>query len=839
MSRTSGVITNTLEKAAVDDGIARVQAWFAERGWRPFPFQLDVWRAYMEGRSGLIHSATGTGKTLGAWMGPLIEALDEPESDEGGLKVLWITPLRALAADTLASLQYPLPGLDIKWIVEGRTGDTTSSERARQAKRTPEGLVTTPESLTLMLTRDDTADVFRNLRCIVVDEWHELMATKRGVQTELALARVRALCPNVRTWGVSATLGNLEQAMETLLGVGSEALANAKLVEGDVAKEIVIDTLIPENINRFPWAGHFGTQMIPPVIDAIAEGGTCLVFCNTRSQCEIWYGTIKAAKPEWADEIAIHHGSLSREVRDEVELGLKTGRLRAVICTSSLDLGVDFSPVDRVLQVGSPKGVARLLQRAGRSGHRPGAPSRVTCVPTHALELIDFAAARDAAMAGKVERREGISKPLDVLAQHLVTIALGSGFREEELYEEVRTTAAYQHLSKIEWDWTLDFVTRGGESLRAYPEYRRVVEKDGLYTVEDKHIAQRHRMSIGTITSDVAMNVQYVKGGHLGTVEESFLSRLRPGDRFLFAGKILEFVRIKDMTAWVKRATSLSGAVPRWMGGRLPLSTELAHAIREKLEDAKFGVMESPEMQSIAPLLELQAKWSAIPAQDELLVERVETKEGYHIFLYPMEGRLVHEGLSALFAYRIGRLQPITFTLACNDYGIELLSQEPAPLDDAIREGLFSTDDLAIDIPASLNSVEMARRQFREIARVAGLVFQGFPGMHKSAKQLQASSGLFYDVFARYDPGNLLLHQANREVLEKQLEETRLAQALVRLQSSTILIANPERPSPISFPILVDRLRQTMTTENIGERISSLALRLEREADEVEEEPIV
>lgn len=804
--------------------------WFHENGWEPFPFQIQSWEAYLAGRSGLVHSPTGTGKTLAAWMGTLLEAVQEPNSDRG-LKVLWITPLKALAADTLASLQFPVQGLGLDWTIETRTGDTTATIRAKQADRMPEGLVTTPESLSLMLSREDVFKIFADLRLVVVDEWHELMASKRGVQTELCLARLRRIAPKVRTWGLSATLGNLQEALDTLLGVGVDNQIEPALITGDIGKEIIIDSILPETIDRFPWAGHFGMQMIPRVIDAINEGGTCLVFCNTRSQTELWYQAIVDARPDWEGQVAIHHGSLAREVRDEVEAGLKSGRLRAVVCTSSLDLGVDFTPVDRVLQVGSPKGVARLLQRAGRSGHQPGIPSRVSCVPTHALEMIDAAAARDAAAANRIESREGIRDPLDVLAQHLVTLSIGTGFRSQELYDEVRTARAYAELTREEWQWTLDFVTRGGSALTAYPEYSRVIQdEDGVYRIKDTFIAKRHRMSIGTITADAAMNVQLMSGHRLGTIEESFLSRLSPGDKFIFSGRVLQFVRIKDMTAYVKPAKNPVGAVPRWMGGRLALSGELAHSIREKLEEAKYGELNGPEMQLLAPLLEVQARWSAIPAADEILIERVSTREGYHLFLYPLEGRLVHEGLAALFAYRLSRLTPITFSLACNDYGIELLAAEPAPLDEAIESGLFSPQNLAEDIPASLNSVEMARRQFREIARIAGLVFQGFPGAHKSAKQLQASSGLFYDVFRRFDPGNMLLSQANREVLERQLEQTRLGTALERLITSRLLITEPPRPTPLAFPILVDRLRETVTSERISDRIQKLSMSLEKEA---------
>lgn len=808
---------------------------FAERGWTPFAFQREVWSEYLAGRSGLIHSATGTGKTLAAWLGPLAEALAEDgpnatrkRDDSPPLRVLWVTPLRALAADTAASLQAPLEALGVPWSVELRTGDTAASIRKKQAARLPTALVTTPESLCVLLASEEASSRFNELRLIVVDEWHELMGSKRGVQTELALARLRTMRPNVRTWGISATLGNLEEARDTLL-----AGAPGSIVHGPTGKPIVIDSLLPPRVERFPWAGHLGTRMVGPVVEAIEEATTCLVFTNTRSQSELWFQEILAARPDWEETVALHHGSLSREARDEVESGLKAGRLRAVVCTSSLDLGVDFPPVDRVVQVGSPKGVARLLQRAGRSGHRPGLASRVSCVPTNAFELVDVAAARQAAQAGRIEPREGLKRPLDVLAQHLVTVACGTGFREEEMREEVERTHAFRGLSDAEWGWTLDFVTRGGESLRAYPEYHRVVRgEDGDYRVDNEEIARRHRMSIGTIVADAAISVQFLKGGKMGSVEESFVSRLKPGDRFLFAGRALEFVRIKDMTAWVKRAPAVVGAVPRWSGSRLPLSGSLASAIRALLAQAKDGVLETPEMRALAPILELQARWSALPDEDELLVEAVRDREGHHLFLFPFEGRLVHEGLAALLAHRMARRGPITFTLSVNDYGLELLSATAAPFDAALAEGLLDPEGVARDVEEALNAGEMAKRQFREIARVAGLVFPGFPGMGKNARQLQATSGLFYDVFARYDPGNLLLRQARREVLERQLEESRLVGALRRLSASRVVQTKPKRPTPLAFPLLVDRWRETVSSESLTDRIARLTAQLEEEAGE-------
>jgi ATP-dependent helicase Lhr and Lhr-like helicase len=811
--------------------------WFQERGWAPFAYQREVWEAYRAGESGLVHAATGTGKTLAAWLGPLIEELRHPKivAGAGGasrrkpaaLRVLWVTPLRALAADTAESLAAPLAHSGLPWTLETRTGDTSAATRARQRHRLPTTLITTPESLSLLLSREDAREIFSELRLVVVDEWHELMGTKRGVQVELALARLRGFRSGLRTWGLSATLGNLEEARDTLLGTDPRP---SRIVRGVEPKTVQVDALIPPVIERFPWAGHLGTQMLPQVVAAIEEGETAIVFTNTRSQTEIWYQAILAARPEWAGQIALHHGSLERESRSWVEEGLRSGKLRCVVATSSLDLGVDFSPVDRVLQIGSPKGIARLLQRAGRSGHRPGAVSRVTCVPTLVLELIEVAAARDGAEAGAVESRLPVRWPLDVLVQHLVTVALGGGFVPDELLTEVRTTRAYADLPLAEWNWVLDFVTRGGDALNAYPEYSRVVERDGRFVVEDSAVARRHRMAVGTIVDDAQISVQYLGGGRLGSVEEAFIARLKPGDRFIFAGRPLEFVRVRDMKAWVRKAPTSRGAIPRWLGSRLPLSTELAAALRRRLQEAEQGIFRGPEMEAIRPILEVQASWSAIPAADEILIESVGTREGNHIFFFPFEGRLVHEGLAALFAYRISRLRPITFTMSSNDYGFELLSHEPAPLQEALEAGLLSPENLLDDIPASLNATEMARRQFREIARVAGLVFPGYPRSGKSARQLQASSGLFFDVFRRYDPDNKLVAQAHREVLERQLESSRIGRTLERLFHSRVVLTTPRRTPPLAFPLLVDRTRERVSTEAFGDRIRRMQVALEKAA---------
>jgi ATP-dependent Lhr-like helicase len=815
--------------------------WFEMRAWTPFDFQREVWEAYDAGESGLIHSPTGTGKTYAAWLGAVAEWMGEhrdpttwkvsKRSQAPALRVLWITPLRALAADTTQALCQPLEDIGIPWTVETRTGDTSSAMRSRQAKQLPTALVTTPESLSLLLARENAGQLFGDLRAVIVDEWHELMSTKRGVQTELALARLRHWRPDLRVWGLSATMGNLNEALRTLIGVvdiHTGEVRTGRLVRGHMTKGIHIDSIIPPTMERFPWAGHLGLKLLPQVIEAVESSRTTLIFTNTRNQTEIWYQAILDARPDWAGDIALHHSSLDRDVREWVEDNLREGKLKCVVCTSSLDLGVDFPVVDRVLQVGSPKGAARLIQRAGRSGHQPGVESRVTCVPAHAFELIEVAAARDAVQHGEIEARKPQSNSLDVLAQHLVTVAMGGGFKADDLYREVRTTHAFAQLSESEWAWALDFVARGGTALNAYPQYNRVTLKDGRYMVENDDIARTHRMSIGTITSDATLNVQYLKGGKIGHIDESFVSRLRPGDRFTLGGKVLQFVQIRDMTVWVRRAKGSKGVVPRWYGSRMPISETLTGGVRAKLQDAVDGCYDSPEMAAVRPILELQAKWSVIPSQGELLIERVQTRDGHHLFFYPFEGRLVHEGLAALMAFRLSRLQPITFTLAANDYGFELLSPDAAPLDAALDAGLVSTEHLIEDILYSLNATEMAKRQFREIARIAGLVSERFAGGYKTTKQLQVSSSLIFDVLVNYDSDNLLLEQARREVLEQQLERSRLHHALSSI--TRVTVRDVRRPTPFAFPLMVDRLRQTVSSETLEDRIRRMVSGLEREA---------
>lgn len=822
-------------------GPVQVQAFFERRQWRAFDYQQQVWAAMQAGHSGLLHATTGAGKTMAVWFGALLALAPKPAPRAARTRVLWVTPMRALAADTTKALQASACELLTDLQVGMLTGDTDTATRSQIQRKPPAALVTTPESLTLMLTRAAGQDALRDIAIVVVDEWHELVGNKRGVQLQLALARLATVNPALQVWGLSATLGNLQTALQVLTHPVQAAPKPPVLVQGALPKALLIDSLIPDGEHRFPWGGHLGLSQLDWVVRELDSSASTLVFTNTRSQAEIWYHAVLEAKPEWAGLIALHHGSLDKSVRDWVETGLKAGALKAVVCTSSLDLGVDFLPVERVLQIGSPKGVARLLQRAGRSGHAPGRPSRITVVPTHALELVEAAAARHAALAGQIESRHSPQAPLDVLVQHVVSVAMGPGFEPDTLYAEVRQSWAYKDLPREAFDWAVCFAEQGGDSLQAYPDYQRIARDEaGVYRVPRRDIARRHAMSVGTIVSDSSMQVAWMTGGRLGTIEEGFIARLKPGDCFSFAGRVLELVKVRDMTAYVRKASRKKATVPQWQGGKMPLSSELAHASLLMLESASQALaqgtpMPGPELQAVQALLALQARWSAIPDTQTLVVEALHSKEGHHLFVYPFEGRTVHIGLASLFAWRASQHVPGTFSIAMNDYGFELLS--PEPVDWAHWLGLkggqapvLSTEGLLDDVMACLNASELAQRRFREIARIAGLVFQGFPGAGKSARQLQASSSLFFDVFRKFDQGNLLLTQAEREALEHELDLTRMRSSLEAMQRKRLVFRTIDRPTPFAFPLLIERLRESVSTESLSDRVARMVAELEKAA---------
>ena len=800
------------------------QQWFKKNKWKPYDFQVKTWDAIAEGNSGLLNAPTGFGKTYAIWFGVLQSYLAK-QKPQPGLHCLWITPLRALSKEIYLATERVSETLSTDYRIGLRTGDTTTGERAKQKRAMPHALITTPESVHLLLAQKDYHATFSNLEFVVIDEWHELMGTKRGVQIELALSRLKAINPALKIWGISATIGNLQEASDVLL---SSYPGKKVMIRTELQKRIEIKTIMPEILEKYPWGGHLGIKMIDKVLPIIHASNSTLLFTNTRSQCEIWYQRLLERDPSLAGIIALHHGSLGEELRQWVENALHDGILKVVVCTSSLDLGVDFRPVDTVIQVGSPKGVARFMQRAGRSGHKPGATSKIYFLPTHSLEIIEGSALRCAIAHNEIEQRIPYIRSFDVLIQYMVTLAVSDGFKADELYSEVIQTHCFASVSREEFNDCLDFITQGGKLLDAYDEFHKVVIEDGIYKVTSKRIAMRHRLSIGTIVSDSMMQVKFLGGARIGAIEEWFISRLNPGDPFWFAGKNLELVRIKEMNAYVRKSNSNKGSFPSWQGGRMPLSSQLTRTIRQKIDDHDGSGPKDIEVLELSSLFEEQKKRSHLPHTNELLIEKIKSREGYHVFIYPFEGRNVHEGMAMLFSYRIAQIKPMTFSISMNDYGFELLSDTEIPIEEALGNALFDTSSISNDIYQSINIAEMAKRKFRDIASISGLVFTGYPGKQVKTRHTQASSQLFFSVFSDYEQNNLLLQEAYDEVMTFQMEEARMIEALHRMESQEVVIKEMVQFSPFCFPILTERFKEKFSNEKLEDRIKKMMDQLEK-----------
>lgn len=843
-------ITAVIMQLKTSKGYRIIEEWFASKNFAPFTFQKQTWQYITNNKSGLVNAPTGCGKTFSVFIGSLIQFINEhPDNyrteSKNGLQLLWVTPLRALAKDIGRAMEEVIAELNMQWKVGIRNGDTDSNERQKQKRSMPEVLLITPESLHLLLAQKGYTETFKNLRIIAVDEWHELLGSKRGVQVELAVSRiinvvnrqslivnegnekikVKSKRSNVSVWGISATIGNLEEARKVLLAPVN--FEESVIVKANLHKQTEVYSIIPDEIEKYPWAGHLGIKLAEHIIPIIEASNTTLLFINTRGMSERWYQTILDIAPQLAGAIALHHGSIEQELRFWVEEALHTQKLKAVVCTASLDLGVDFRPVDTVIQVGSPKGVSRFMQRAGRSGHKPGDISKIYFLPTHSLELVESAALKQAIKDQVIESREPMLLCFDVLIQYLCTLAIGEGFRPEVIFEEIRSTYCFADIKENEWLEVLHHITNGGKALEHYDEYKKVEIENGVYRIRNRRIAMRHRLHIGTIVSDAMMKVKFMSGGYIGVIEEWFISRLEPGDAFVFGGYTLELVAIKDMTVLTRKSTSKKAVVPSWMGGRMSLTANLGHVLRHTFNKIAANDLDEIELKSLAPLFKLQQELSHIPQSDELLIEHIEDKDGYHLMVYPFEGRQVHEAMSSLMAHRISKITAITFSIAMNDYGFELLSDQPIPVDDTNVHELFTTENLITDIQKSVNSVEMATRKFRDIAVIGGLIFQGFPGEQKKARHLQSSAGLLFKVFSEYDPNNILLRQAYQEVFDQQMEEVRLRNALERIQNSKIIIMFPQQLTPLSFPIIVDGLsRYNLSSEKLEDRIRRMQQQL-------------
>ncbi|ASW73610.1 DEAD/DEAH box helicase [Chryseobacterium piperi] len=800
------------------NGFKVIQQWMAEKGNSPFKFQTDTWWKFGNGYSGMVIAPTGFGKTFSVFLALITDFLNHPEKYKKGLKLIWITPLRSLSKDIAKAMDEAINEIGLDWTVGVRNGDTDPKIRQQQVKSMPDILVVTPESLHLLLAQKNHIRFFQNLQCIAVDECHELLGSKRGVMVELGISQVRKYVPGLKIWGITATIGNLDEAMEVLIPYDVKKVK----ITAKQHKKIDIIPVFPDEVEILPWAGHLGAKLADKIVPIILESKSTIVFTNTRSQSEMWYQLLLNAYPDFAGQIAIHHSSIDAHLRIWIEENLSNGKLKAVVSTSSLDLGIDFKPVDTVIQIGSAKGVARFLQRAGRSGHSPFETSKIYCVPTHSLELIEVAALKEAVKQKVVEPREPQVLCFDVLVQFLMTLAVGDGFYPNETYERIKQVYTFQEITDEEWKGIIDFLTIGGSALKSYEEFHKVVVMDdGLFKVTSRKIAMLHRMNMGAIVSDAMLKVKFISGGYIGMVEEYFISKLKKEEKFILAGRVLEVAMVKDMTVYVRLAKGKALA-PSYLGGRLPLSSNLGQFLREKLSGALNPSASEKELKFLHPLLVSQEKRSHIPKDDEFLVELIKNREGYHLFMYPFEGRLVHEVMAALIAFRISKLAPISFSMAMNDYGFELFSDKEIPLSDEILKKILTRDNLMVDVISSINSAEMARRKFRDIAVISGMVIQNFPGQQRSNKALQSSAGLIFKVLEDYDPNHFLVRQAYTEVFNMQLQEQRLVEAFKRIEKSKIILKYANTFTPLSFPIKVDSLRQTLSSEGLDMRIQKL-----------------
>jgi ATP-dependent Lhr-like helicase len=799
-----------------------IEQWFKEQNWNAQTFQKQCWKAYTNGQSGMLHAPTGSGKTYALW-GGIVEEMSRSKIPPKGLHALWITPLRALGVEIQKATQKMLNDFSPSLLVGLRSADTPQSQRTKLLKSPPFGLVSTPESVHVLLGNSNHQKYFKHLKVVVVDEWHELLGSKRGVQVELALAYLRSIIPGLKVWGISATLGNKELAREILLG----PTANFTVVEAKIKKKIHVQSLLPKTMERFPWRGHLGIHLLPQVLKIVQKNKSTLIFTNTRAQCEIWFHRLLDSAPELAGSIAMHHGSIDKKIRLWVEESLRNEALKVVVCTSSLDLGVDFSPVESCIQVGSPKGVGRFIQRAGRSGHQPKAGSSIYFLPTHAMELIESVALQNGIKTQQIEDRIPYLNSYDVLIQFLITLAVGSGFDPVKIYPVINSTFCFQTLDQERWQWVLNFLTRGSQSLQNYDEYKKLIpNEEGLLKVANKGIALRHRLSMGTIVSGNDLKIRYRKGGYLGSIEEWFISKLKPGDTFAFSGKILELIRIQKMEVVVKKSKVKQAKIPAWMGGRMSFSAHLSDLLKKALFDKENK--NTQEFQSLKPVFEQQKKESIVPKPNELLIERFKTKEGFHTVFYPFEGYAIHEAMASLMAYRISLLAPISFSMSFNDYGFELLSDQAFSAEAFLDNNLLSPEHLFEDLTKSINVSEMARRKFRDIAVISGLVFQGYPNKPVKSKHLQSGSQLFFEVFKDYEPDNLLYQQAIEETFDHGMERGRMHFVFENLNQKTIVWKNCSQPTPFSFPLITDRLRSKLSSESVEDRIKKMYLQLEK-----------
>ena len=819
-----------MESILNKNSIKTIKKFFTKNNWKPLPYQVESWEEFLNGKNGIIQVPTGCGKTYAALMGPLSKLKDT--SKHSGLGILLITPLKALSRDLKNAISLAAHHFSEEITVAIRNGDTSSYEKKKQILNPPNILITTPESLSLLLSNKESNKIFSNLFSIIIDEWHELMGSKRGNQCELLLSWLRGNKKDLQIWAMSATIGNVKEAARAIVGINSEM---PKVISTNIQKEIEIYSVCPEEETTFPWSGHLGIRSYSLLLKVLDKKKSTLLFTNTRNQSERWYQCLKFCMPEMEDKISLHHGSLDKDERKIVEDGVKSGLIKWVVCTSSLDLGIDFQPVDQIVQIGSAKNIARLIQRAGRSAHRPGGKSKIIFMPTNSLELLEISAMRRIIKSGVSEKIRLPELSFDVLLQHLVSLACGPGFNPIVEKERIKDCWSYRNLNDKDWDWCINFLEYGGNCLKAYPRYKKIEreiskgdEHNFKYFVKDKSLIRIHKFNIGTITSDKFINVKYLKGKSLGNLEENFATKLKSGDTFYFAGKMLQFIKIRDMTLYVKKSAKKSSLIPVWVGGQMAISDLLSDNLRSEIDICKNlknndGYI-NKELKSLVPIFKKQKLLSDIPKKNQLLIEIYKTKELTSLFVFTLDGKFVNEGIAFLWALRFANKRQSTFSISTNDFGFSLTTSED--YDFSIIEKEFSyfieNNNLIEDLENAINFSELTKRRFKHIAQISGLVNQNNPTKSKSSSQLQISSSLFYDVFTKYEEDHLLIKQAYEEVKEYQLENKRINNSLERLSNLELLLNETKTPSPFAFPLLVERLKNTLSNEPIEKRVEKL-----------------
>ncbi|WP_273183906.1 ligase-associated DNA damage response DEXH box helicase [Hyphomonas adhaerens] len=805
--------------------------WFGARGWSARPHQLALADASLAGESALLIAPTGGGKTLAGFLGSLIElSRDKAERNSGipALHTLYISPLKALAMDVQRNLMMPVEEMGLGLRIETRTGDTPSHVRQRQRKTPPDVLLTTPEQLALFIASDHAKEFFADLKCVIVDEIHAIAASKRGDLLSLGLATLASWAPACRFLGLSATVRDPQGLADWLDVRGDGKGVRILQAEGGVSADV--DILISNQ--RIPWSGHSGRFAVPEVYEAIKKATMTLVFVNTRSQAELMFQELWNVNEDGLP-IALHHGSLSRDQRTKVEAAMAAGVLKAVVCTSTLDLGIDWGEVDLVIQMGAPKGAARLIQRIGRANHRMDEASRAVLVPTNRFEVLECRAAEAAVEAGEIDGEGLRTGALDVLAQHVMGRACGDGFDLAELYDEIVRAGPYQDLDWEAFERIVDFVATGGYALKTYDRYHRIVRRpDGRWVARTPRDAQAHRMNVGAIVEAPMLSVRMasfigkpkageqraVRAGHkLGEMEEYFLSQLTPGDTFLFGGEVLRLVGIEGLDALVVRATGDRPAIPSYNGGKFPLTTFLADRVRHMIHNPdEWRHLPQP----VQEWFEIQRLRSVIPQPDHLLVETFPRGDRHYLVTYPFEGRLAHQTLGMLLTRRLERMGAKPTGFVASEYAMAVWGMED--LSPVNMEKLFHPDMLGDDLDAWLDESALMKRTFGQCAQISGLIHRNLPGKEKNSRQVSFSTDLIYDVLRSHEPDHVLLQAARQDAATGLLDVRRLGEMLLRIQGKIDHVPL-ERISPFAVPVMLEIGKEPVFGASVQDAILSEA----------------